>query len=256
MADSVQITEGSGKWIATDEVSDTAINPTQPVNYQYIKIGDGTLGGTGKAAVSATLGTTGLAVNARMHDGTNGAVIKNTAATGSDNAVVVQFSPIGEVADGSTDAGTGNKISAKAIAGLSSAANANLTALQRGDLLCDLDRALLMRPHCGLEDLQTGTSPVTITTTTSTAVLASAGTGLKWYLTSIAVSNTSTSTPITLNILDGATVRWTMPVPVGGAIQNFATPLGGFTAATAVNVQCSAAATSIIVSANGFKSKV
>jgi hypothetical protein len=254
MADSVQITEGSGKWIATDEVSDTAINPTQPVNYQYIKIGDGALGGTNKAGVSSTLGTTGLAVNARMHDGTNGAVIKNTAASGTDNAVVVQFSPIGEVADPNTDAGTGNKISAKSSLGLLGQTNLAGNGL-RGDLVCGADRVLYVRPNCGLEDLQTGVSPVTITTTTSTQVLASAGSGVKWYLTSIAICNTS-AIAITVNILDGATVRWTVPVPVGGAIQNFATPLGGFSVTTAVNVQCSAAATSIIVSVNAFKSKL
>jgi hypothetical protein len=254
MADSVQITEGSGKWIATDEFLDTTINPTQPVNWQYVKIGDGTLGSGIKASVSATLGTVGLAVNARLHDGANGAVIKNTAATTSDNAVVVQFSPIGEVADGSTDAGTGNKISAKSQLGLLGQSNLAGSGL-RADLVAGADRVLYVRPNCGLEDLQTATSPVTITTTTSTQVLASAGSGVKWYLTSIAICNTS-ATAITVNILDGATVRWTVPVPVGGAIQNFATPLGGFSVTTAVNVQCSAGVSSIIVSVNGFKSKI
>jgi hypothetical protein len=255
MADSIQITEGSGRWVATDEVLDTTINPTNPVNFQFVKIADGTLGGTNKASVSATLGNIGLAVNAKLHDGTNGAVIKNTAAGPTDNAVVVQFSPIGEVADGSTDAGTGNKISAKSALGLLGQANLAGNAL-RGDLICGADRVLYVRPNCALEDLQFGSSPLTITSLGSFQALPSAGAGVKWYLTSICVCNTSASTPITLNILDGATVRWTMPVPVGGAIQNFATPLGGFTATTAVNVACSVAATSIIVSINGFKSKI
>jgi hypothetical protein len=255
MTDTVQVTPGSGKFIATDEIlNDTDLTPGANVNYQYVKIADGAVGSFTKASVSATLGTTGLAVNARLHDGTNGAVIKNTAAAGTDNAVVVQFSPIGEVADGSTDAGTGNKIAAKSALGLLAQANLTGSGL-RGDLVCGADRVLYVRPNCGLEDLQTGVSPVTITTTTSTQVLASAGSGLKWYLTSIAICNTS-AIAITVNILDGATVRWTMPVPVGGAIQNFPTPLGGFSATTAVNVQCSAAATSIIVSMTGFKSKI
>jgi hypothetical protein len=251
MVDNVPVTPGSGKTIATDEVADGTLGTVQ---VQFVKLMDGTLDGTGKGVIGSALSTTGLAVNARLHDGTNAGVFKNTAASTSDMALVVQQSPIGEVADASTDAGTGNKIAAKAIAGLSTATL--LTAAQRGDAQCDLDRALLMRPNCALEDLQTGQTPVTITnSTSSTAILASAGSGLKWYLTSIAVANTS-ATAITVNILDGASVRWTMPVPVGGAIQNFATPLGGFTANTAVNAICSAGVTSIIVSTNGFKSKI
>lgn len=48
MADNVEITEGSGKLIATDEVVDGTLGT---VNVQYVKLMDGTLNGTSKGAI-------------------------------------------------------------------------------------------------------------------------------------------------------------------------------------------------------------
>lgn len=50
MADNVSVTPGTGKTIATDEVSDATLGTVQ---VQYVKLMDGTLDGTAKAGVGA-----------------------------------------------------------------------------------------------------------------------------------------------------------------------------------------------------------
>src|SRR3569833_1359170 len=71
MADNVAVTAGSGTTVAADEVIDGTLGT---VKVQYVKIMDGTLDGTGKAAV----GTNNLSVSS---------VVSNTA--GSAQAQVV-----------------------------------------------------------------------------------------------------------------------------------------------------------------------
>lgn len=58
MTDNIAVTEGSGKTVATDEVVDGDLGTVQ---VQYVKIMDGTLNGTDKAAVGAN----GLAVDVK-----------------------------------------------------------------------------------------------------------------------------------------------------------------------------------------------
>lgn len=53
MADNVAVTAGSGTTIAADEVSDGTLGSCK---VQYVKLMDGTLNGTGKAAIDATNG--------------------------------------------------------------------------------------------------------------------------------------------------------------------------------------------------------
>lgn len=94
-------------------------------------------------------------------------------------------------------------------------------------------------------------NPVTLTTTTSTAVKAAAAAGVRNYLTDIDIANTS-ATAVRVDVLDGATVIRSFQVPAGSHIErSFSMPLRG-TAATALNVQLSAAVTDVRVSANGY----
>lgn len=94
-------------------------------------------------------------------------------------------------------------------------------------------------------------NPVTLTTTTSTALKAAAAAGIRNYLTDITIANTS-ATGVRVDILDNATViRSFWAAPTSNVTQSFSMPLKG-TAATALNVQLSAAVTDVRVSGNGY----
>jgi hypothetical protein len=138
-----------------------------------------------------------------------------------------------------------------AIAGLSTATLA--TAADRVVQYAGLDGAQITRPHCGLEDIVTGNA--TNTDGTSTQCIAAQSAGIKTYLTSVILCNTSIAA-ITVDIKDGSTVKVSLPLPAGsGCIFNPPVPIPG-TAATAWNFDGSAAATTVTCSMVGFKSKV
>lgn len=155
------------------------------------------------------------------------------------------------VAHDAVDSGDPAKIGAKAIAGLSTATL--VAAADRTNLYSGLDGALINRPHCGLEDIVSGNA--TNTDGTSTQCIAAQAAGIKTYLTSIVLCNTS-ATAITVDIKDGSTVKVSLPLPAGsGCVFNPPVPIPG-TAATAWNFDGSAAATTVTCSMVGFKSKV
>lgn len=159
----------------------------------------------------------------------------------------------GTVAHDAADSGNPHKIGAIATASLSG--GTNVAAADRTDAKAALDGALLVRNVC-LEDIISAT-PVVITDGSSTSVIAAQGAGIRMYVTDIEISNSS-ATNVTVDIRDGVagSVLWTLSVPAtGGNNRNFTTPLRG-SANTAICADPSAAASSITVSINGFKSKV
>lgn len=158
------------------------------------------------------------------------------------------------IAHDGADSGNPHKIGARALTSVS--AQTLVAANDRTDLFAGLDGVLITRQHCNLEDIVTAT-PVVITDGSSTSVLASPGAGLRNYITSISIANSSASF-VTVDLRDGTAgaVLWTVPVPAtGGVVYTFPVPLK-FTGATAVAADPSAAASSITVSVLGFKSKV
>ncbi|MDP3940171.1 MAG: hypothetical protein Q8R92_18810 [Deltaproteobacteria bacterium] len=159
--------------------------------------------------------------------------------------------PVEQVAHDAVDSGDPVKTGGKAVAGLSGVTL--VAAADRTDAYFGLDGAQITRPHCGLEDIVTGNA--SNTDGTSTACIAAGAAGIKHYLTAVELVNSSTS-DITVDILDGATVKWTMSVPAnGGNKVVFPVPIPG-TAATAWNFDPSAATTTVTCSMIGFKSKV
>lgn len=101
MADNVAVTAGSGTTIAADEVVDATLGT---VKVQYVKIMDGTLDGSTKAAVGAS----GLAVSSTLADGadaTQGA-IANTAYTGAATTAMGYLRAIADSAISATAATT------------------------------------------------------------------------------------------------------------------------------------------------------
>lgn len=194
-------------------------------------------------------------------DAAAAAFAAGTAGTSSADVMSVQgvsgmiaLQVGGNVAHDAVDSGNPNKIGGKAIAGLSTATL--VAAADRSDIHVGLDGALITRPHCGLEDLVSGVAA--ITDGSSTSVIASAGAGVKNYITDVIISNSS-ATAVTVDLRDGAagTVKATFPVPANtsGVMKTLAVPLG-FSAATAVCADPSAAASTVTVTLVGFKSKV
>jgi hypothetical protein len=158
------------------------------------------------------------------------------------------------VAHDAADSGEPLKVGHKAVAGMSGLTL--VAAADRTDSYAGLDGAQYVRPHCGLEDIVSGVAA--ITDGSSTSVIASAGAGVKNYITTVIIANTS-ATAVTVDLRDGAagTVKATLPVPANtsGVVSNFPIPLP-FSAATAVCADPSAAATTVTVTLLGFKSKV
>lgn len=139
-----------------------------------------------------------------------------------------------------------------ALSGLTLVSAGDMTQLHAG-----VDGVLIIRTDCNLEDIVTAT-PIAITDGSSTSIIAAQGAGIKFYLKEITIANTS-ATAVTVDLRDGAagSVKWTFPVPANtsGIVKTFSVPLG-FSANTAMCADPSAAASTITVSALGFKSKV
>ena len=183
--------------------------------------------------------------------GTNG-IGKLTANSGVDIGDVDVTSLGGSlVAHDAADSGNPHKIGARATGSLS--AQTPVIDGDRTDIFAGLDGVQIVRPHCNLEDIVTGNA--SNTDGTSTQCIAAQASGIKTYLTSIVLTNTSSS-PIFVEIKDGTTVKLTIPVPANsGAIFNPSAPVPG-TAATAWNFDPSAATTTVYCSMIGFKSRV
>lgn len=158
------------------------------------------------------------------------------------------------VAHDSADSGNPHKIGAKAessLAGVALVADGDRT-----DLYAGLDGVLITRPHTNLESIVTGLAA--ITDGSSTSVISAQGAGVKVYVTTVIIANTS-ATPVTVDLRDGTggSVKATFPVPAdtSGVVCNLPVPLG-FSANTAVAADPSAAASTVTVTVIGFASKV
>lgn len=161
---------------------------------------------------------------------------------------------ITDAAHDAVDSGNPVKIGFKAKAGLSGITL--VSGDDRTDAFAGIDGAQFTRPHSPLEDLAAGV--VAITDGSSTSAIAAAAAGVKYYITDYSCANTS-ATNVTVDIRDGTagSVKWTFACPAtGGSEKSFSTPLGGFTAATAIAIDPSAAASTVTVSIKGFKSKI
>jgi hypothetical protein len=224
MADNVAVTPGAGATFAADDV-----------------------GGILHPRVKISIGADGTAADWPVGSGNQSAVPRVTIATDSPGVIPL-------VAHDAADSGEPLKVGHKAIAGMSGLTL--VAAADRTDSYAGLDGAQYVRPHCGLEDIVSGVAA--ITDGSSTSVIASAGAGVKNYITSVIIANNS-ATAVTVDLRDGAagSVKATLPVPANtsGVVCNFPIPLP-FSAATAVCADPSAAATTITVTLLGFKSKV
>lgn len=158
----------------------------------------------------------------------------------------------GDVAHDAADSGSPVKVGGKATTsqhGLTLAADAD-----RVNYLAGVDGVQLTRPHTNLESIVSGNA--NNTDGTSTECIAAGGSGVKQYLTSVVLTNTSSSN-IYVEVKSGTTVKATIPVPAnGGAVFNPPVPLPPNAANEAWNFDPSAATTTVYCSMIGFKSKI
>lgn len=237
----VALTEGSGKNVASYSVSEDAVTKEiQRVSLNSsagVNLTDAT-GVLISTSQLAALSTTSAAMSAGYQ----------LVALPSDQVTIpVNGGVAHDAADSSNPVKQGFKATT-ALSGLTLVSSADRT-----DGFSGVDGVQITRPHCNLEDIVSGNA--TNTDGTATSCIAAQSAGIKTYLSSIILCNTS-ATAITVDIKDGTTVKVSLPLPAGsGCIYNPPIPIPG-TAATAWNFDGSAAATTVTCSMLGFKSKV
>lgn len=165
--------------------------------------------------------------------------------------------PISDVAHAATSAGNPVPIGFKAESSLSTATL--VSDGQRAYSYSDLDSALYVRTFGAYADVVSGVN--SNTDGASTSLIATAGSGVKQYLSSVTCANTST-TGIYVELKSGTTVKWRIPVPaaaasdVNGYTFRFDPPLPPNAADEAWNTDGSAAVTTLYCSGIAIKSKI
>jgi len=216
---------------------------------------DGKITACNTGAVVLAAGTAAFGKLAANSGVTIGAVEIAATQTLSTVTTVTTLTGGGVAHDG-VDSGNPHKIGAKATTALSGVTL--VASADRTDLYAGVDGVQITRPHCNLEDIVS--ERVTNTDGASTAFasgLAAPGAGVRIYLTSLIICNSSAAF-CTVDIRDGSagSVLATVPVPASsGVIFNPPVPLK-FSANTAVAYDASAATTTLTITGIGFKSKI
>ena len=113
----------------------------------------------------------------------------------------------------------------------------------------------IVRPHAALDDLVVGVSS-DIIDDTGVEIIAAQGVGVKFYMTSLVVTNNDEDISTVVRITDGnaGTIKWrnTARKEGGGFSVQFPTPIP-FSANTAVYAKCETTDASVQVSISGFK---
>lgn len=212
-------------------------------------------------AIQIAAGTNGIGKLTSNSGVTIGAVeiaAAQTLATVTTVSTVTTCSTVTTLANGQTAhdsavSGSPLRVGAKAetaLSGITLVADGDATDLHAG-----VDGVLITRPHTGLEDITSGVAA--ITDGSSTSVISAAGAGVKIYITSVIIANSSASY-VTVDLRDGTagSVKATFPAPAtGGVVHTLPVPLA-FSANTAVAADPSAAASTVTITLVGFKSKV
>lgn len=199
--------------------------------------------GTASVTFAATSSTGAVALNGALPTGTNtvGTVNLGTAGTSATS--------IGKAEDAVS--ASGDTLVAVAGVRVSTTPAAQTSAAgDYGTIAIDSEGKLVASQYAST-DHYWQSSALTLSTTTSTALKAAAAAGVRNYLTDIDIANTS-ATGVRVDLLDNATVMASFWVPPTSHVQHsYSIPKKG-TAATAMNVQLSAAVTDVRVSANGY----
>lgn len=282
MSDNVSIKDAASVTVtvATDEVTDGTLGTVQ---VQYLKIMDGTLNGTNKAAVSAagelstkvvsalpagtnllgsvgidqtTVGTTNAVslkyINATAVSTGNGTVDTGTqrvSIASNNTAFSVNAASAGDVAHDAVDSGNPVKIGGKAL-------TANPTAVATGDRVqATFDTVGRIVPTNTHVRALVGQQTTTITSSTAETTFITAIASTFCDISTLSITNKSaSSTVVTIRDATAGTTRMVHNIPAGGGIVlPFHTPLPQ----TAVNnnwtIQCTTSVDSLYIHATYLK---
>lgn len=256
-AQTLDITAGNA---AEVEETGAALTALQLLDNNIVSQGATTAGQVGSLILASTTtsGPTYTAGTLNPLNTNNSGELRTTISSwgafvdkndGAVSAQTVRVTYAGTVAHDAADSGNPLKIGHKAY-------SANPTAVatgDRADSISDLIGRTVVAPYTIPENMYTACSASTITDTSSTSVKASAGAGVRNYITALSISNMDASVATRVDILDGSTVIWQCPAGVngGGCTVNFPTPLRG-TAATAVNAQAATTSAEVRVCVSGY----
>lgn len=224
MADNVAITAGSGTTIAADEVTDGTLGS---VKVQFVKLMDGTLDGTTKAAVGA-----------------NGLKVDPSGVTAPISATALPL-----------PTGAATAAAQTAVQGTFGSITGNKTVIYDGSGAA-LDYTAASPTYPLPATPVSGAITTAMTGTTSTSLLAAPGSSLHNYITTIVVSNSHATVGTDVIIQDGNAGATLMTIPAaavyGGAVINLPTPLKQPTANAALYCANATTGASTKVSAVGF----
>ncbi len=191
---------------------------------------------------------------------TEAAVVMPRITLSGDTAITldgetVQAAVAGDVAHDGVDSGNPAKLGAKAVSSLE--AQTVVAANDRTNLYSDLDGVLVTKPLTTFADILADRVADTAGTSAAFTNHGAGGAGVRNYVSTIAVFNSS-ATDAFVDLRDGAAgaILFTVPAPKGGgSIITFPVPLRQPTANTALAYDVSAAITTMYISIVGFQSK-
>lgn len=162
---------------------------------------------------------------------------------------------VGELAHDAVDSGNPTKLGAKAVASLE--AQTIVAANDRTHLYADLDGVLVTKPNTTFGDIIADRVADTAGTSAAFTNHAAGGAGVRNYVSTIAIFNSS-ATDGYVDFRDGAagSIIFTAPAPKGGGcVITLPVPLRQPTANTALAYDVSAALTTVYISIVGWQSK-
>lgn len=254
---SINVTEGSGKTVATESISSN--------EYQLVKLVDSTAASTTRTGVAANPLQVSLA-----NTGANSSKILvtpdsvalpanqsvNVAQVGGTNTVNGGLA--GSVSVGGTVATnvaiTDNPVNTGGQA--VSSENTAVTTSRKVQFVADLVGKQIVLPYANPENFVSGVTAA-MTGTTSTSLIAAPAAGLRNYITHIIGTNSHATVGTFIIIQDGSggtTIYEGYAAAVGGGFSiSFPTPLRQPTTATALYCQNVTTGANTIVAASGYK---
>jgi hypothetical protein len=120
----------------------------------------------------------------------------------------------------------------------------------RTDFVADLTGKQVVRPHCIAEQQVSGVASTSGTGDTS--VIAAQGVGVRLYVTSISIANSSANNPV-VEIKSGTTVIWRTIAPASGGSNIIFDPPLRLAANEALNMASLTGSSTVYFSANGYR---
>lgn len=264
----VTVTQATGTnlHVVLDTTSTTAVTQATGTNLHMV-VDSGTI--TTVSAVTAITNALPTGTNTlgsiKITDGTTvaGVIAGNSAlktdASSINGTTIVTGGVAGSQSVGGTVA-TNVAITANPLnlgAQAVSSENAAVTTARQVQLVADLVGKLIVLPYANPENFVSGTITSAMTGTASTLLLAAPASGLRNYITSITVSNSSAAigTDVIIQDGNGGTTLYVIPAAAnyGGATITFPVPLRQPTTATAIYCANVTTASSTKVSAVSYK---